>query len=120
MKTLSKVSFPLNEASLGKQDLLNLPELKTLSLIPLSLFVPLFSLAGVLDNMEIVTEMNSATSERTKPLRHQSASKPIRKPIENDFEDEEEKTEDELEGDEIEEGITEGKNSVKNIFKCLF
>jgi hypothetical protein len=88
--------------------------------VPLSLLVPLISIAGVLDNMEIVTEMNSATSERTKPLRHQSASKPLRKPIENDFEDEEEKNEDELEGDEIEEGITEGKNSVRNIFICLF
>ena len=70
--------------------------------------------------MEIVTEMNAATTERTKPLRHQSASKPIRKPVENDFDDEEEeKAEDELEEDEIEEGITEGKNSVRNIF-CNF
>ena len=80
-----------------------------------------FWLAGVLENMEIVTEMNAATTERTKPLRHQSASKPIRKPVENDFEDEEQKAEDESEEDEIEEGITEGKNSVRNfIFGTKF
>ena len=88
-----------------------------------------FYTAGVLENMEQVTEMNAATTERSKPLRQSGAvSKPLRRPAEAavasavDEDDAvdggEEKIDDSV--DTEADGVTEGTNAVIKIAETNF